>query len=350
MKEKIKLIVLVFTMCMISLMFFLFVKRIYRTYQYNSNSYYKYYISKTKNDSETGVITEKDNFATVIDHTTKLSDQRIKNKDTAIRLIKSESSKQAERCNNNNIKKVENEIEVITGIYGVNLCELDVEEAENIEIALEYVYDNYPILKNYLTNITLVNDGGLDSYIAAFKPAFTFATSNTQDRFPFVIKMQVFLNASYFLNNQYFDLVVETSRNNHHFPNNTTKTSLVVHEFGHVLTYVLALKEINLNTLLLKSRDFKNYSDILKTYTESSFSKKIVFEAFDNIKKEKELTLEEFQENISGYAKTTDEYGQPLYNETIAEAFHDYYLNKDHAQKESLEIINILNKYIEEVS
>ena len=236
----------------------------------------------------------------------------------------------------------------MTEIYGINLCELSEEDANNIKEALQYVYREYPIIKEYLTNITLVNDGGVDSYIAAFKPSFTFATSDSPNRFPFVIKIQIFLNASYFLNNQYFNLVVETAKNNHHFPKNTTKTSLIVHEFGHVLTYVLAMKEVNLNTLVLQYQNFSIYSDTLKKYTESTFSEKIVTEAYQNSKIEE--TLEEFQENISGYAKTTDEYGNTLYNETIAEAFHDYYLNQEDAAKESIEIMNVLNQYIEKLS
>ena len=39
-----------------------------------------------------------------------------------------------------------------------------------------------------------------------------------------------------------------------------------------------------------------------------------------------------------------------MYNETIAEAFHDYYLHKNNANIESLHIIEVLNKYIKELN
>lgn len=347
MKKIIRTVIFGLIIGVIFLISLLFIKRIYRTYQYNNNNYYRYYTSKVKIKQETEM-NKKNDYITAIEHTTKYKNQKIKNKSDAIELIQKEAVIQEKKCNNN-LKKIEKEIETITGIYGVNLCEISINDAENIKETLEYIYKNYPIIKEYLTNITLVNDGGINSYIAAFKPSFTFATSNTQNKFPFVIKMQVFLNASYFLNNDYFDLIIENAKSSNHFPPNTTKTSLVVHEFGHVLTYVLALKEENLNTLVLKYSNFKVYSNTLKEYTESTFSEKIVRLAYQNILKEKEETLEMFRENISGYAKTTDEYGNPLYNETIAEAFHDYYLNQGNAKEESIEIIKILNQYIEKL-
>lgn len=350
-----KIMKLVGFTCITSISVYLIIflgKMIYHTYQYNNNNYYMYYKNDQVNFKETTKENTNSNepYTTVIDHTTKYSNQKIITPKDAIALIKKEAQAQEAKCHND-LSIIEKEIEVITGIYGINLCELSKEQAAELKTVLEYIYTNYPIIKEYLTNITLVNDGGTSSYIAAFKPSFTFATSNNSNKFPFVIKMQVFLNASYFLNTQYFNSIIKIASDTHHFPKDTTQASLIVHEFGHVLTYVLAIKEQEgTNTIIVKFNEFKTYSDTLKEYTTSNFSKKIVTEAYQRLLKEKNETLEEFQKNISGYASSEDEYGNMLYNETIAEAFHDYYLHQNNAKKESIAIMDIITEYIEKFS
>ena len=38
--------------------------------------------------------------------------------------------------------------------------------------------------------------------------------------------------------------------------------------------------------------------------------------------------------------------GEYIYDETIAEAFHDYYINRDNAKEVSKEIVKVLKKYL----
>ena len=345
MKKIIKyLLIGLVIICIILLIIFILIK-IKRTINYSNDNYYKYYQNNVKEEQINN--DENNTYETVIVHTNKYEDMDIKDETFAKELIEKDSLKEEAKCNNN-LKEIEEKIKDTTNIYGINLCEINEEEASKILNSLEYVYNNYPIIKDYVTNITLVNDGGTSSYIAAFKPSFTFATSNKEDNFPFIIKIQVFLNSSYYLNDKYLDSVIENAINTGHFPKDTTKESLIVHEFGHVLTYVLAIKHYNsINTLVLKNNDFQKYANTLNEYTKSKFSKKIVDESYNNyINKYSKISEEKFRHNISSYANTTSNDGEVLYNETIAEAFHDYYLHKEQAKKESLEIINTLNKYI----
>lgn len=333
------------------LLLFLYM-RIIHFYRYaNDKYYYDYYDdSNAVRLDEQDNINNSDNYSTVIDHTTKYINQNIYSRQFASSLIAKESLKQEDKCNND-LGDIEQQIKRVTDIYGINLCEISMDDANNLLVVLKKIYMNYPFLKGYVTNITIVNDGGVDSYIAAFKPTFTFATSNSENKFPFIIKVQVFLNSSYYLNDDYFKLVIKNAVSSGHFPKDTTKYSLIAHEFGHVITYVLAINYYNsMNTLVVSFDDFSKYASTLREYSDSKFAKIIFDESYINYKgKYGNISEENFISNISGYANSYDSNGNIMYNETIAEAFHDYYMHGDEAKKESLEIMNVINKYIKEV-
>ena len=72
-------------------------------------------------------------------------------------------------------------------------------------------------------------------------------------------------------------------------------------------------------------------------------------EAYNNYKSDTNTTLsfDEWRGTISGYALAKDNNGEYIYDETIAEAFHDTYLNKDNARDASKYIIKVLKKYLE---
>lgn len=310
-------------------------------FKYGNDEYYAGYMSTTSSGNNSS------KYVTVIDHTTKVKDATINSESDSIKLIQNEASLQEGKCNNN-INYLEKDLSEYTNIYGVNFCEIDSQDVVAIVDTIKNVFEKFPDIRNFLTNVSIVNDGGTNSYIAAFKPAYTFATSNNSSKYPFVIKMQLLLNASYYLNDQYLDNVIKNAVETNYFPKDTTKESLVAHELGHALTYILDIKYNNsVNTLLLKKEDFKKYTSTLKDYTENTFSKKIYNDAYLNYcYKYGNISEEEFRKNISLYADSKDAAGNVIYNETIAEAFHDYYLHGDKAKKESIEIMNVLNQYL----
>ena len=55
-----------------------------------------------------------------------------------------------------------------------------------------------------------------------------------------------------------------------------------------------------------------------------------------------------FRSNISEYALAKDNEGNYIYDETIAEAFHDIYLNGNNANEESKYIVDVLKEKIGE--
>ena len=56
-----------------------------------------------------------------------------------------------------------------------------------------------------------------------------------------------------------------------------------------------------------------------------------------------------FRGSISQYALAKDNNNEYIYDETIAEAFHDVYLNKDQAVDASKYIEAVLKKYLNKV-
>ena len=85
-------------------------------------------------------------------------------------------------------------------------------------------------------------------------------------------------------------------------------------------------------------------------FGEGKFSKKMLDEAYNNYKKDNKtstLSFDEWRGQISQYALAKDETGAYIYDETIAEAFHDVYLNGNNAVETSKYIVEVLKKYIE---
>ena len=60
----------------------------------------------------------------------------------------------------------------------------------------------------------------------------------------------------------------------------------------------------------------------------------------------KYMSFDEFRGSISKYAVAKDGEGNYIYDETIAEAFHDCYLNGDDAQLASKLIVSVLLSYL----
>lgn len=276
----------------------------------------------------------------------------VNNENDAKNLIVKDSNNQKNKCSDKNVKEVESRIENKYGIVAVNFCELEFQFASEIENVIKTVYNEFPSIKGYLTNLTLINAPNDANYIAAFKSASLFARSNSSFKSkPDVYKMSIFLNTNYFLNLEYFDYSIKDSIAFNYFPKNSTRYSLVAHEFGHYISFLAQLHNTdNIDKLILLTKDNQNvYSKLINDSNAGVFSLKMLKEAYQNYNKKYNSdysTLDSFRQSISGYAIATDGGGNALYDETIAEAFHDYYINRDNAKKTSLEIVNVLKKYL----
>lgn len=259
------------------------------------------------------------------------------------KLIVADSVKQKDNCPSN-IIKIENEIVDNYGVTAVNFCEIDEELALELRDVIRTIYNRYPSARNYLTNITIANVGEQYTYIAAFMPSFNFATSNTSTNFPIAIKTQIILNASSFLNESKFENAVERSTKSGYFPPNATKSSTVAHEFGHYLSFVALSNKYKSKQLnFVKYSQYSSLTSIINDFDNGEFSYDLLNEAYQEYKKEYPGTsFDGFRKSISRYAMAKDSNGLYIYDETIAEAFHDVYLNGDSAKPASKYIMKVL--------
>ena len=244
---------------------------------------------------------------------------------------------------------VEDDIVSKYEVDAVNLKEMDVAFAKELEDVVKKIYDDFPGAKGYLTNLTLTNVDMTESgVIAMFMPIFNFAKSDSSTTRPWVIKTQVQLNAKFFLNPERLESATNASSKTGHFPPNSSRYSPVAHEFGHYLSFIALLNNYSTDSILIvEDDDLNNYYDIYRDFGDGVFSKQMLDEAYQNyISENSEMDFDEWRGQISGYALAKDESGDYIYDETIAEAFHDVYLNGDNANTASKYIYDVLKKHI----
>lgn len=315
----------------------------------NPNS--KYYFDTNPHENKEKIIqtqgtttSKKGKYSTVIIYDNTYSGVSINKNEDAYKLIEKDSTSQKDNCPAE-IKKIENDIIKKYGITAVNLCEMDVNFAKEIGNVIKKIYNEYPSARGYITNLSLANASMSDGYIAAFMPVFNFATSGSSSTYPWVIKTQILLNTAYFLNTERLQASVTDGSNVGHFPPNATIYSPIAHEFGHYLSFLAMMKNYKLNSILLV--DDKNVNNFYKVYSdfgEGNFSLNMIKEAYENYKKDTgtNMSLDEWRGTISKYALAKDNKGNYIWDETIAESFHDVYLNGENAKDASKYVIKIL--------
>ncbi len=274
----------------------------------------------------------------------------IETKKDADELIKEDSINQKNNCPSK-IQEIENEMISKYNITAVNLCEMDYEFAKELISVIDKIYKEYPGARGYLTNLTLkrANEGVAteDATIAAFMPAFPFTYANTSSQLPSVIKTQVLLNDSYFLNEKKLEKSTDYSSKEGWFPKNSNKLAPLAHELGHYISYLAMMKSKNIDsTLIIDEKEYDKFYDLLKDFSVGTFSLSLLQEAYGNYKKDtnSNISFDDFRRTISIYAMAKDENGNYIYDETIAEAFHDVYLNGDNATLASIYIVRVLKQ------
>lgn len=259
-------------------------------------------------------------------------------------VIRADSIKQKAKCSVE-IQNIENQIINNYGVIAVNLCEMNVQFADELKNVVAYVYNNYPSARYYLTNITLANVDNTGSFIAAFMPIFTFVTSDTASGYPVGSKSQIILNAKYFLNTAKIENSASYGSQTGYFPPNATRSSTVAHEFGHYLSYVALLNYYNSGKLnYVTTAQASTLYNVYDDFNSGNFSRILLKEAYEEYVKiyGSNMSFVQFRESISKYAVAKDNTGSYIYDETIAEAFHDCYLNGSNAKPASRMIMKVL--------
>ena len=316
------------------------------------NSREKYYFGSNSYEQEEDIspssesVNRRGKYSTAIIYNHTYSGVEIDDDTDALELIVKDSVDQKDQCPSE-IRSIEDEIISKYGITAVNLCEMNVEFARELENVFEKIYTDYPQVRGYITNLTLVNASLSDGYIAAFMPVFNFATSKTSSTYPWVIKTQVLLNTSYFLNLERLEASVVDGANSGHFPPNATIYSPVAHELGHYLSFLAMMKSYQLDSILLvDNNNINTFYELYSDFGEGNYSLSMIKEAYSKYQKDTNtaLTLDEWRGTISQYALAKDNSGEYIYDETVAEAFHDVYLNGDNAKDASKYIVAVLKE------
>lgn len=268
-------------------------------------------------------------------------------KDEVSYFIKLDNDNNKSRCSEE-IKAIENRIETNYGVTAVNLCEIDIEFAYEIEKVIAHIYNTYPTARGKLTNVTVANVGNAN-YMAAFMPMFTFVTSNTNSSYPLGIKTQIILNAKYFLNTKKLENTVTYGSATSYFPPNATRSSTVAHEFGHYLSYIGMMNYYKTEQLtFVRTNMSATLLDVNKDFIAGNYSKMVIEQAYTDYQTNYggTLSFDEFRASISKYAVAKNAQGLYIYDETIAEAYHDVYLNGDNAKLASRLIVEKLLTYL----
>lgn len=139
----------------------------------------------------------------------------------------------------------------------------------------------------------------------------------------------MYINKNKFYNGKVPKQLYEMDVKKHFHPNNTTYKDMSIHETGHIAV-----------TEIIKKLNHNNNNAIVFDSENNITANKILNKALNKIGvndiKEKDLLIR----NISGYAYK--ERGQ----EIIAEAFADYYANKQNASLMSKNIIEVMKGMI----
>ena len=233
--------------------------------QIKKNNDTKHYFSNNTSIPEINIKKEAiGKYRTSVDYKTVYSKQNISSSRDAVALIKKDSNIQKEKCDKSSVASLEDEIERKYDIDAVNLCELDTETVQSIMNVMDRIYTEFPNTRGFITNLSLVNNEDTTGYIVAFMPSFAFATSNTLSTYPTVKKTQVLFNASYFLNLTKLKASIRSASRSGWFAPNASVESLIAHEFGHYLSFLVNINEYKMDgILLIKKNKSANYNRML---------------------------------------------------------------------------------------
>ena len=271
----------------------------------------------------------------------------VTNLEEAQKLIKEDFSHQNYKCSYNlDSFMLENAIEDAYSIPKVSCCDTSYKEVEKIKTVIDNMYSLFPNMTGALTNISITNAKTKNEYIAYFQPMFQFVNPNEDiNSYNKVNKTQILLNSYYFLNENVMKTPVQDVVGKEWYIKDATWETTIAHELGHYITFVIFLRENNLENITFVTKENESkINALLKEYETGVFSSTIVKEALDNYnsKYQTNLDLDTFALTISKYAGVKNNDNILIYDETIAEAIHDYYLHKENATKSSLEIVNII--------
>ena len=302
---------------------------------------------ETAGEDEWSVDRLKAGFETAIQYD-KQYKAYISSREEAERKIREYGEQQRELYSNPEVTEIEKQMEQDYGLFAVNLGEVDVETARDIERAFSYMYREYPLLQGTLTNVSLGNLEGFANGKIAVTQINEFIINEEFGVCPHVVKHEIILGAATFLNRENFLKTCERMTESGHWPENTDISSVVVHELGHQLLNAYAMRQFGLqDPYYITEENEDAYSayltDSLSSYQE--IPKQVLNEAYERWESGhpgEDYTT--FCKEISEYAVGTQTDGGISYPETFAEAIADIYLHGEDAADASRKIDEVIRE------
>lgn len=270
----------------------------------------------------------------------------VSGKKEAKQAIAQEAASQRNMYENPGIRELEARMEEEYGIFQVTLGEMEQEMAEKVESAFSYMYKNYPVLQEKLTNVTL---GNIETDSVALTRYRDFILPE-KGIYPMVMKHEIVLNARDFLNKNRMDNLIRKSVSQNHWMEGMNIEALVVHELGHVLVNEIRMERYGLRDFYYITEEnqeaFAFYNtDILAA--NQTTARELLERAYDIYEGKEQMSFEEACESISGYAKGIQPDGGISFEETCAEAVTDLYLNQESANGFSICILKEMESFLE---
>lgn len=300
---------------------------------------------------------ESENFlrrgqTTVID-SDKQFNAYVKDWETARDVIVEYGIRQRALYDNPEVKEIELQMEKDYDILAVNLGEIDVEAAREIEQAFAYMYEEYPILQGTLTNLTLSNFPNTSGNELAITRTRELVVNETFGTCPFVVKYEILLNVVRMSDREKMLVDYKKQAADGHWPEGTGTTSIIVHELGHQLMEVIRMMQYGLydgkefTAYYITEENHDAFSDCImdSLSINQTVNKTVIEEAYQLwIDQYGETGDEEaFRSSISEYASGIQSDGGISYGETISEAIADYYLHGEDSVNATKAIISCIN-------
>lgn len=253
----------------------------------------------------------------------------------AVNSIIYDSDSQAWLCSyDKRVIDIEKRLEKEYGILSVSFCDISYEEAQEIGNVISGTLNLFPSCYGYLTNITLSNSKEMGDYVAYFQPLYRFINGNSDsNRYNRVNKTQILLNSYYFLNVDKTRSIIDDKYNSGYYVRGGSMESLVAHEIGHYISFVTLLRSKGIENVRFEEK--RGLDEVYGLVNSGEYSKGIVEEALSGASMDKEC------KRISQYACQSVN-GNYIYDEMIAEAVHDFYVNGANATDISKKIVDIL--------
>ncbi|WP_240421646.1 minor capsid protein [Paenibacillus periandrae] len=209
--------------------------------------------------------------------------------------------------------------------YGFEVADytgLDLESANSMNRAIDKAMENFPSIKGFAKEIKAVDT---EDFVAqaglTYEGGMAFANLKISTRY---------------YNSSDIDDIIKASVDAKHWPIGSTKESLFVHEFGHLLEYAHAMKVMGAWTGAAISVD--DAQVIWSRITKGLLSQAIMAEALANLGIKN--TAQNIIDELSNYAnKNTKEF--------LAEAFAEA-IGTANPRRLALEVINILKRKLKE--